>query len=446
MIHRDWLKARPGTAHPENIWKFIKQWNTNCNKQATDILSSTLKDNNTEKKDNKIENQNVKLYKEIEAPEGGKFRLYSWKSNYQLWTVINHLNRREDLTYFNTRFHGLRRPFEIYTIICRELIDIDQKYNNNDELNDNKEIDNDTLQEWCVKQHNCLVRNRNEFNDVINQIINSVKDQKYQENFNKFLRDIYLPKVGIKADLDSDEVQNKIMEVKATIEPYISRCLDKWGRMNVWMVALQGFDLWPQGIAGYANEILQRIEDERYQFEQELKELKKAGRNVDNININDINVFYTIDQEEIVTHICDIVADAATFLDSIPLIKLANDYKILESDDNKLCRGFGYVPIPRDFMNNFIDFAKKEKGKTRNGAVRGITVEGIFEYYNSLALASCGYGERNKYKARDFKYPPKWVIEKQNQLPGENNDRRSKLPYKQLEKPQEEETETEDKD
>ena len=412
------------TKHPKNIFNQIQDWAKKCNKEARESFLSDQKPEALTSIKDKI----APIFTTISDAQGRSCKLYMWKNlrtgttNSDLWESISYLNRPNDTdNLYPTRFHGLRRPVELYNMIIEELIKNEQKYPDAD-------IDRDEKQALCVNQHHILVRNRNEYSDIILEVKNLKLDNELTDIFKAFIKDVYLPSIhwAGSMDPDSEEVKKHIDKVRAAIEPYLNSCVDKWGRINPLLVALQGFDQYPQGLSNYFQAIYDQIANEKQQIAEYIKE-----NNITNINANEVNVFDSVAIDNVAAVITDVITLANTFLDSIPLAKFGNKYD-LKQDKYKLCWGFGYNPTPKSAQEKLKNFCKVTKGKMTNGVQRGLTVEELIRMFEDWAFAMNGqkvYNPNQAFFNKNYKYLPQWVIKRDNAV---SNDDVRKKPEEKL--------------
>jgi len=344
--------------------------------------------------------------------------LIKYGENINLWKTFKRFNIANsiDIIYKDSVW-GKCTAKQIYNNIFNQLYDTQKEYEDDYYDKDLHQLNKN----WLIKinqlgkiQEQILLGIQKRLRNTILELDN----KKRQSVLFYFINTLY------NIDINTDEGLQKIKAIHARVEPYIEGCCDQYGRISPFAVAFFGTGKY--NISNRFNKL--HTEMEKEQVEAEAEGFK--GK---------LTVFKNINIDEELQYIADAVSDANTLLSSIGLAALQDlsDIKeevkrYLKSSDAKLCHGLAYIRTPKSFISKWYNMAANERGKERRNGDTGITIEGIMETYINFMQASMGQAAKTKYangiKTSIYKYPPKWVIEKQNTV--EDGDARKKLENK----------------
>ena len=168
-------------------------------------------------------------------------------------------------------------------------------------------------------------------------------------------------------------------------------------------------------------------------------------------DVEAINVFPSIPVADVAAYIYDAVSKANTFLSSIRVgdkfLKNLNNLSgngknnciksltQLRMEVGDKCKGLSYFSTPKSFLDDFENIITNYKNKSMSNGARGVTVIDIINTYTNILQASISNNVGTKYyngvKASIYKYPPQWIIKKENE-PGEGGPRDQHNPLTQI--------------
>lgn len=336
-----------------------------------------------------------------ELPDPPFFRLIREPENVKLWNTLNVFKyQSSNKIICNDSIIGRSTASDIWKYIFDQLVQIENQYG-------------DDLLQLMKRQQEQLINLRKRFQNALL----GVKEQQQENRLVIFVKQIY----GI--DLNTEEGKKQLEALREKVAPYVEACCDKFGRLSPLAVAYK------RRLNIYFHQIYEQIATEK-------AAARAAGYE------DELTIFNSVSISDVADYIGKAVSEANTFLSSITvngqpfknLTTLANQAKSITSltqlrmECGDLCKGLSYFSTPKSFLDDLANIIVNNKNKVYPSGFKGATVESLIDTYLNMMQKSTSSGLNNKYyngiRASVFKYPPGWLIKKQNEQSGDGRPRK----------------------